>query len=173
MISRWLRASALLTVTALAGCVTLGGPGEQALDDPCPVPSGPPTAPHRIAIDHDDHRAEHVGHTADGRQFFLTRPFQPDGTEYVALYLFTAGGTFDEALIDPYDKKVFGSRLAGLGPVTYGRISVEPFAVDRFGTTFGLISTPPEAAGDLWWVTAEPGDYMAFTAPWDCGDYDT
>jgi hypothetical protein len=33
--------------------------------------------PTRIAIDHDDYHAEHVGHTADGRQSFLTTPFEP------------------------------------------------------------------------------------------------
>ena len=30
--------------------------------------------PELIAINHDDYHAEHVGRTADGRQFFLTRP---------------------------------------------------------------------------------------------------
>jgi hypothetical protein len=77
--------------------------------------------PIRIAIDHDDYRAEHVGHTADGRQFFLTTPFEPgthgnDGQEFVALYLFDAAGRFQEARID------------------------------QFGTTFGLIIREPETA---------------------------
>ena len=49
---------------------------------------GPPAL---IAIDHDDYHAEHVGRTADGRQFFLTTPFEPGGgpqipsEEFVAL----------------------------------------------------------------------------------------
>jgi hypothetical protein len=31
----------------------------------------------------------------------------------------------------------------------------------------------PEDDDDRWWVTIEPGDYMAFTEPWDSGEYDT
>ena len=55
---------------------------------------GPPDT---IAIDPDDYHAEHVGRTADGRQFFLTTPFDPAiggraGSEFVALYLFDATG---------------------------------------------------------------------------------
>ena len=49
--------------------------------------------PQLIAIDHDDYHAEHVGRLSDGRQFFLTTPFEPAGPhgpggEFVALYLF-------------------------------------------------------------------------------------
>jgi len=61
--------------------------------------------PHLIAIDHDDYHASHVGHTADGGQFFLTTPFVPAiggsaGREFVAVYLFDAQGRFLEARID-------------------------------------------------------------------------
>ena len=47
--------------------------------------------PETIAIDPDDYHAEHVGRTADGRQFFLTTPFEPAiggraGSEFVALH---------------------------------------------------------------------------------------
>jgi hypothetical protein len=38
---------------------------------------------------------------------------------------------------------------------------------------FGLIVREPEESGDPWAVTVEPGDYMAFFAPWDSGVYDT
>ena len=145
-------------------------------------------APTRLAIDHDDYHAEHVGRTADGRQFFLTTPFEPagddgGGQEFVAAYLFDAGGRFLEARIDAFGtraemdddarKATYAARLAELGPVTYGRIEVEPFSVDRFGTTFGLIAVPPEDDEDGWWVELEPGNYMAFTEPWDSGEYDT
>ncbi|MEU3456907.1 hypothetical protein ABZ671_25400 [Micromonospora sp. NPDC006766] len=57
--------------------------------------------------------------------------------------------------------------------MTFGRIEVAPFAVERFGTTFGLIPQPPEDGDDFWWVELHPGNYMAFTAPWDSGEYDT
>ncbi|MER7281944.1 hypothetical protein ABT369_46680 [Dactylosporangium sp. NPDC000244] len=152
-----------------------------------PVP--PPT---RVAIDHDDYHAEFVGHTADGRQFFLTTPFRfasddDPGEEFVALFLFDAAGTFLEAHIDSlgpratldraHAQSVHDARLASLGPVTYGRIEVAPFSVDRFGTTFGLLLREDteftEDGGDPWWVELEPGNYMAFASPWDSGEYDT
>ncbi|MER7471266.1 hypothetical protein [Micromonospora sp. NPDC000018] len=148
--------------------------------------NGPPS---RLAINHDDYHAEYVGRTADGRQFFLTTPFEPairgedDGQEFVALYLFDADGRFLEARIDAFGPRIrmdraarrtaCDARLEELGEVTFTRIEVEPFAVNRFGTTFGLVPREPEEDDDVWWVTLEPGDYMAFTEPWDSGEYDT
>lgn len=145
--------------------------------------------PTRLAIDHDDYHAEHVGRTADGRQFFLATSFEAgtfgndDGQEFIALYLFDADGRFLEAKIDAFGSRasldqdalraVHDARLKELGDVTFSRIKVEPFAVDRFGTTFGLLVREPEEDGDLWWVEVQPGNYMAFTAPWDSGVYDT
>lgn len=63
--------------------------------------------PNLIAINHDDYHARHVGRTADGRQFFLTAPFEPatggsEGNEFVALYLFDAAGKLLEARIDEF-----------------------------------------------------------------------
>lgn len=117
--------------------------------------SGPPQ---RLAIDHD-------------------------GQEFVALFLFGADGRFLDARIDAFGPRetvdpvairaAYDGRLRELGDVTFTRIEVEPFALERFGTTFGLVPRPPEDDGDPWWVTLEPGDYMAFTEPWDSGDYDT
>jgi hypothetical protein len=69
--------------------------------------------PTRLAIDHDDYHAEHVGRTSDGRQFFRTTPFEAgtfgndDGQEFIALYLLDADGCFLEAKID-----AFGNRPA-------------------------------------------------------------
>ncbi|GIE34303.1 hypothetical protein Ait01nite_073480 [Actinoplanes italicus] len=153
----------------------------QVGDDPCAEREGAEaTAPERIAIEPDEFQARHVGHTADGRQFFLTTPFEPGAREFVALYLFRADGSFAEARIDAFTDgeqaaadRAHRDRLRELGEVTHDRISVAPFSVERFGTTFGLISAPPETEDDVWWVTAEPGDYMAFSPPWDCGIYDT
>jgi hypothetical protein len=149
------------------------------------MPSAPPTI---IAIDHDDYKAKHVGHTADGRQFFLTTPFEPsgrgrEGCEFVALYLFDAAGALIEARIDEFGpratmdderrRQVHEQRLRELGSVTFGRIEVAPFAVERFGTTFGLVLRQPEEEGDPWAVEAQPGNFMAFFEPWDGGEYDT
>jgi hypothetical protein len=144
--------------------------------------------PDLIAIDHDDYHAEHVGHTADGRQFFLTTPFEPKiggraGNEFVALFLFDSAGKLQEAKIDEFgpramlnDQKrrdLYEQRLRELGDVTFGRIEVAPFSVDRFGTTFGLIPRPPEEEDESWCVELLPGNYMAFHEPWNSGEYDT
>ena len=144
--------------------------------------------PDLIAINHDDYHAEHVGHTVDGRQFFLTRPFEPaigerKGSEYVALYLFDATGKLLEARIDDFGprtavdeakrRRVYEQRLRELGDVTFARIEVAPFAIERFGTTFGLVLREPEDEEDPWAVEAQPGNYMAFFEPWESGDYDT
>jgi hypothetical protein len=63
--------------------------------------------------------------------------------------------------------------MAELGSLDYGRIEVKPFAIERFGTTFGLVPRAPEGEGDGWWVELQPGNYMAFHEPWDSGEYDT
>lgn len=144
--------------------------------------------PHLVAINHDDYHAEHVGRTADGRQFFLTTPFEPaiggrDGNEFVALYLFDEAGKLLEAKIDEFGPRatldddrrheVYDQRLRELGDVGFGRIEVAPFALERFGTTFGLVLREPEDDEDVWAVEVQPGNYMAFFEPWDSGDYDT
>ena len=166
---------------------------------------GPPKA---IAIDPDDDHAQHVGRTADGRQFFLTAPFEPAiggraGNEFVALYLFDASGTLLKAKIDEFGpraivglyppgnplpnpgrqtahlvgdekrRQLYEQRLRELGDVTFERIEIAPFAVKRFGSTFGLIPLSPEEGGEGWWVEVQPGNYMAFSEPWDSGLYDT
>lgn len=145
-------------------------------------------APELVAIDPDDYHAEHVGRTADGRQFFLTTPFEPGfagraGGEFIALYLFDAAGQLIESKIDELGPRAtvdegaaresYERRLHELGEVTLERIVVAPFAVERFGTTFGLVLRVPDDDGDRWAVEAQPGNYMAFFEPWDSGVYDT
>ena len=154
--------------------------------------------PTLIAINHDDHHAEHVGRTADGRQFFLTTPFVPGslddddddddddgsgGCEFVARYLFDADGRLLDAAIESFGPRAtldqaaldecYERLLRELGSVTFERIEIAPFSVERFGTEFGLLLSGPEDDDDQWWATFEPGDYMAFAEPWDSGDYDT
>lgn len=147
-----------------------------------------PGPPELIAIDHDDHHAEHVGRTEDGQQFFLTSPFEPaigdeKGSEYVALFLFDEEGNLVDAKIDDFGpwasvdekarRRVYEQRLTDLGDVEFDRIEVKPFAVEKFGRRFGLIPCEPEDDGDPWAVEVMPGNYMAFFEPWDSGDYDT
>jgi hypothetical protein len=146
---------------------------------------GPPGI---IAINNDDYHAKHIGRTSDGRQFILTTPFEPaiagrNGSEFIALYLFDAQGRLLEAKIEDFgpratldDQKcraVHDRWLQELGRVTYDRIEVAPFAVERFGTTFGLVLREPEEDDGSWAVEMQPGNYMAFFEPWDSGDYDT
>jgi hypothetical protein len=142
--------------------------------------------PSKIRIAHDDYHASHVGRTATGDQFFATSPFVPavkgPGREFVAVYLFHPDGRLKEAVIDDLGtraaldtdaaKQLFERRVSELGRIEFGDIEVAPFKIDRFGVEFGLIPRPPEEEGDDWWVILEPGDYMAFTEPFD-GDYDT
>lgn len=144
--------------------------------------------PELIAIEHDDYHAEHVGRTDDGRQFFLTMPFKPTtshcpGSEFVALFLFDERGNLLDAKIDDFGpresvdeakhRECYESRLMDLGAVSFERIEVRPFEVERFGTSFGLIPREPEDEDDIWAVEMQPGNYMAFFAPWDSGEYDT
>jgi hypothetical protein len=144
--------------------------------------------PGLIAIDHDDYHAEYVGRLPDGRQFFLTTPFEPagpkgPGEEFAALYLFDADGNLVEAKIDTFGsrqsmneescRKAYAARLEELGQVSFERIEVKPFSVDRFGLKFGLIVREPEEKDDVFAVELLPGNYMAFFEPWDSGEYDT
>jgi len=58
-----------------------------------------------------------------------------------------------------------------LGPISFCRIVIQPFQVERFGVTFGLIKHPPQSEKGEWSATVEPGGYMSFRAPWDSGNY--
>lgn len=137
-------------------------------------------APERLTIAHDDYHAEYVGHTHDGRQFFLTTPFEPGGNEYLALFLWDADGAFLEAKVEnfglrgTYERdavtRLGGQWLTELGGITFGDVVIAPFSVERFGSQIGLI---PDLHDDQWWVELLPGNYMAFFEPWDSGEYDT
>ncbi len=144
--------------------------------------------PNKIAIDHDDYHAEHIGRTKSGEQFFLTTPFEPaingnEGCEFIALFKFDKEGNLLENSIDEfgprgsYDedkrKEQYYARLNELGEVEYCRIEVKPFAVEKNGIQFGLIVREPEDEEDVWAVELLPGNYMAFFEPWDSGEYDT
>src|SRR5687767_1929537 len=137
-------------------------PTSTPTSDPSPQPPSSPASlatasapttpaagrPTVVTLIPDGFTSKHVGHTADGRQFFLTNPF--DRSDYVAVYLFNACGRLLEARIDDMGPREtldldafwerYDARLAELGDVTFDRIVVQPFAIERFGTTFGLVA---------------------------------
>jgi hypothetical protein len=144
--------------------------------------------PDLVTIDHDDYHASRIGHTGNGRQFFVTTPFVPAlasqaGREFLAVYIFDENGDLLDARIDDLGprstlnrteaRQLLDRRMEELAPLEYGRIQIKPFAVERFGITFGLVLRSPEEPGDSWWVEVQPGNYMAFHEPWDSGIYDT
>lgn len=144
--------------------------------------------PKLIAIDHDDYHAELVGKTADGKQFFITEPFEPTtptepGNEFVALFLFHAEGQLLESFVDQFGPRssmdieardaTVQKRLEQLGEVSFERIEIAPFQVEKFGTVFGLVPNELEDEDDELSISLVPGDFMAFSEPWDSGDYET
>ena len=148
----------------------------------------PPQPPTLIAIDHDDYHASRVGRIKGGLQVFVTTPFVPAlgdeiGREFLAVYIFDSNGKLVEARIDDLGprseldrdqaRQLLEQRMSELGPLDYGRIVVQPFAIKRFGMTFGLVLRAPEEQDDGWWVELQPGNYMAFHEPWDSGEYST
>ena len=141
--------------------------------------------PTKIAIDHDDYHAEHIGRTKDNLQFFLTSPFEAaingsKGCEYIALFKFDLDGNLVDSTIDilgprgsfdndeAIEKQSF--RLNELGEVEFCRIEVKPFTVKSNGVDIGLIVREPEDEEDIWAVELLPGNYMAFFEPWDSGE---
>lgn len=141
--------------------------------------------PELIALDPDDHHAKYVGRTADGRQFFITTHVDTrcrvHGHAFVALYLFNVAGTLLDARIDDVgvhanlDGAAWGNRIETvfreLGWTTPRRIVMKPFEVERFGLKFGLLAR--RCDDDRWIAEMQPGNNMAFFAPWDSGFYDT
>jgi hypothetical protein len=59
------------------------------------------------------------------------------------------------------------------GHSIFARFVVQSFAIERFGTTFGLVPRAPEEEDDGWWPELQPRNCMAFHEPWDSGEYDT
>jgi hypothetical protein len=149
--------------------------------------------PHRIALDPDDYHARNVGRSSQGHQVLASEPFVPakgadPGREFFAIYLFDSAGMLLDARIDDlgprgeldleYARRLCEERLAALGGIAPQRIEFRPFEIERFGFVFGLVPRPPDDADEVddfdnWWVEAQPGNYMAFHAPWDSGEYDT
>ncbi|MBK9476833.1 MAG: hypothetical protein IPL94_11595 [Tetrasphaera sp.] len=184
--------AALVTGTALVAAGVLGGfPrslgrwawGESA-PDPTPVTSfvGPPT---RFTIRPDDYHVPYAGTAEDGRKFFLSEElFAEKG--YVGLFLWKADGTFDEMQVSVVGRSselppgqagpagnadALQQKLAVLGRYTLEPITVEPFTRTFDGTTFGW-RVDQYDDGD-YVISVHPGDFIAYSPPFDGRWYDT
>lgn len=178
---------ALALVAVLAGCSL---PTEETADSSPAQPRDRTggvvdQAPKRFTIVPDDYHVPYAGTAEDGRKFFLSEElFQPGGSAYVGLFLWKADGTFDEVLVE----KV--SRPEGLPPGQAGRagakaavrarldelgvlepIKVEPFTKNVDGVTFGWKVGQYENSS--YCINIEPGNFIAYYAPWDGLGYDT
>lgn len=143
-------------------------------------------APDRITIVPDDYHVPYAGTAEDGRKFFLSEElFVPGEKAYVGLFLWHPDGTFDEIVVDevaraqglppgqagPADAQhLIDARLASLGAYVLEPIEVEPFTQEVDGVAFGWRVTRFDEVVS---VNVEPGDFIAYYAPWDGLEYDT
>ena len=160
----------------------------------------PQFPPEYLVIPHDDHHGKYVGITRYGIKFFITTPFTfHDKQKFVACYLFHPDGSLKEAIIDQLGSRseligkdtsnilplmpiqpnqtteeLIQVRLDQLGSKVFKSISIKPFSIEKYGTTFGLIPDYPydPREYDTSYVVLMPGNYMAFHWPWN-GEYDT
>ncbi|MGW6279985.1 hypothetical protein [Kribbella sp. NPDC055071] len=141
--------------------------------------------PKRFRIVPDDYHVPYAGTAADGRRFFLSDELFGAGSAYVAVFLWKADGTFDEVRVDEVARPaglppgqassagaddLVAARLAELGKYVLEPIEVEPFTRKVDGVTFGWVIKPFD--GD-YAINIEPGDFIAYYAPWDGLGYDT
>ncbi len=185
---------ALVAVAAvLAGCASPSGtagapPPGHAGGSAAQEAGGGEAAPTRFRIVPDDYHVPYAGTAGDGRRFFLSEElFSPGtGAAYVGLFLWHADGTFDEIRVDRVRRpdglppgqaapagaeKLVARRLAELGDYVLEPIEVEPFTEKVHGVTFGWRLGRYDDGS--YYLNIEPGDFIAYYAPWDGLDYDT
>ncbi|MEQ6901023.1 hypothetical protein [Nocardioides sp. YIM 152588] len=180
-----LGAFALAAGAAAAGAIArraapaVGRPasGEPTPDRAVPASTGPDGRPERFTILPDDYGVPYAGTAGDGRRFFLGGDlFVPGASSYVGLFLWHADGTFDEALVEEVRgpaavRQAVEERLASLGAYVIEPIVVAPFTEEIDGVTFGWkVDRYDDGA---WFITIEPGDFIAYNAPWDGLEYDS
>ena len=137
--------------------------------------------PERFLIVPDDYQAEYAGTAQDGRLFFIATPFVSgdDGNEFIATFFWNADGSYQSMDVDEFgardtlDQAAWDASMQqhidDLGDYTLGAISVAPFSAEAFGVEMGFV---PQRYDGYIWISLLPGDYMAYTPPWD-GLYDT
>jgi hypothetical protein len=143
-------------------------------------------APSRIRILPDDHHVPVAGTLPDGRRCFVSEELFAGDQQFVAAFIWSEDGTFEElrvigtaraASLPPGQAGPRADGAAGLedlvaelGGVELGPIDVQPFAVQADGVEFGFV---PRSWDGEWGVSVEPGDFIAYSEPWDGEDYDT
>ncbi len=176
-----------LAVLALAA--VLAGCGLPSQDQGGPAAAD--RAPERFTIVPDDYHVPYAGTAEDGRRFFLSeelfgaRPRQHALTSYVGLFLWSADGSFDEVRVDLVPRPgglppgqagpagaedLVNARLAELGDYVLEPIEVEPFTEKIDGVIFGW---KVHRYDGVYSINIEPGDFIAYYAPWDGIEYDT
>jgi hypothetical protein len=144
-------------------------------------------APERFTIVPDDYHVPYAGTSGDGRKFFLSEElFHPGGSAYVGLFLWNADGAFDEMVVEEVSRPsglpagqagpagadaLVNARLAELGDYVLEPIEVEPFTKKVDGVTFGWKVGQYEDGS--YYINIEPGNFIAYYAPWDGLGYDT
>jgi hypothetical protein len=147
--------------------------------------TGVARAPERFTIRPDDYHVPYAGTAEDGRKFFLSEELFAGDSSYVGLFLWKADGTFDEVRVDAVPRPkglppaqaapagataLVDARLDELGDYVLEPIKVEPFVTRVDGVTFGWKVRRFEGVYDIY---IEPGDFIAYYAPWDGRGYDT
>ncbi|HZX03441.1 hypothetical protein [Kribbella sp.] len=180
-------AVALLLVVGLTGCASVptkptSEPVKTAAE---PTKQAAEPKPERFRIVPDDYHVPYAGTAEDGRKFFLSDELFAGGSGYVGLYLWKADGTYDEVRVEEVRRTpgvppgqaasagadaLIESRLAELGKYVLEPIDVEPFTTKIDGVTFGWALGQYEGAYS---IHIEPGDFIAYYAPWDGLGYDT
>ena len=143
-------------------------------------------APERFRIVPDDYHVPYAGTADDGRKFFLSDELFSYDSAFVGLFLWKADGTFDKVLVDPAPRPddlpigqagsvgaegLVEARLAELGDYVLEPIEVEPFTREIDGVTFGWkVGRYDDGSYS---INIEPGDFIAYYAPWDGLEYDT
>lgn len=142
-----------------------------------------PGAPTRFTIVPDDFHVPYAGTAADGRKFFLSEELVTDGSGWVGLFLWTQDGKFDELFADPVTRpsglppgQAYPAGPSALVEKRLGQLGtyrLEPITVTRVvrGVTFGWRVRQYDDGEFA--INIEPGDFIAYYAPWDGLEYDT
>ncbi|MBI3440179.1 MAG: hypothetical protein HY054_16265 [Proteobacteria bacterium] len=140
--------------------------------------------PEKLLIVPDEFHLDDAGRCADGRNVIMTTQLIPSvgqTKDFICTFWFDNGGHLVAHRIDEvgirgaYDedgaKRIWASHADAVGVIDPQPFWVKPFSVDFDGQAFGLI--PEQTEDGEWQVIFEPGNTMAFYAPWDSGEYDT